>query len=74
MARSKTQMSHAIRDRERAKKDASKQSSDPQPDRTSSMLSPCVTPGCNTLTMGGTCVEHDPPQKIPCSTTPALSG
>jgi len=36
------------------------------------MLSPCVTPGCNTLTMGGTCVEHDPPQKIPCSTTPAM--
>ena len=28
---------------------------------TSPMLSRCVIPGCSTLTMGGTCVEHDPP-------------
>ena len=26
-----------------------------------SMLSVCPEPGCTTLTMGGTCVEHDPP-------------
>ena len=25
------------------------------------MLSVCPAPGCSTLTMGGTCVEHDPP-------------
>ncbi len=71
MARSKAQMTHAKRERERArldkrarkqaKKDARKNASDPQPDEPSSMLSPCVTPGCNTLTMGGTCVEHDAP-------------
>ena len=24
------------------------------------MLSVCPEPGCTTLTMGGTCVEHDP--------------
>jgi hypothetical protein len=74
MARTKAQMTHAKRDRERArlekrarkqaKKDARKQGSEPQPDEPSSMLSPCVTPGCGTLTMGGTCVEHDPPRQI----------
>ncbi len=26
-----------------------------------SMLSVCPVPGCTTLTMGGTCVAHDPP-------------
>lgn len=26
-----------------------------------SMLSECPVPGCTTLTMGGTCVAHDPP-------------
>ena len=26
-----------------------------------SMLSVCPVPGCTALTMGGTCVEHDPP-------------
>jgi hypothetical protein len=26
-----------------------------------SMLSVCPEPGCTTLTMGGTCVAHDPP-------------
>ena len=26
-----------------------------------SMLSLCPVPGCKTLTMGGTCVQHDPP-------------
>ena len=61
MARSKAQMSHATRDRERA---ARKHTSEPQPHRPSSMLSPCVTPGCNTLTMGGTCVEHDAPVTV----------
>jgi hypothetical protein len=25
------------------------------------MLTACSAPGCSTLTMGGTCVEHDPP-------------
>jgi hypothetical protein len=25
------------------------------------MLSVCPVPGCSMLTMGGTCVEHDPP-------------
>ena len=25
------------------------------------LLVPCTTPGCVTLTMGGTCVEHDVP-------------
>jgi hypothetical protein len=25
------------------------------------MLSVCPVPGCTTLTMGGTCVAHDPP-------------
>ncbi len=25
------------------------------------MLSVCPSPGCTTLTMGGTCVEHDAP-------------
>ena len=28
-----------------------------------SMLSVCPEPGCTTLTMGGTCVAHDPPVK-----------
>ena len=28
-----------------------------------SMLSVCTESGCSTLTMGGTCVEHDPPVK-----------
>jgi FMN reductase [NAD(P)H] len=28
------------------------------------MLSVCPVPGCTALTMGGTCVEHDPPVKI----------
>ncbi len=23
----------------------------------------CSVPGCSTLTMGGTCVEHDPPRR-----------
>lgn len=27
----------------------------------SPLLSECTEPGCSTLTMGGTCVEHDPP-------------
>jgi hypothetical protein len=26
-----------------------------------SLLSECPVPGCTTLTMGGTCVAHDPP-------------
>lgn len=25
------------------------------------LLSECPVPGCTTLTMGGTCVAHDPP-------------
>jgi hypothetical protein len=25
------------------------------------LLTPCSAPGCSTLTMGGTCVEHDLP-------------
>ena len=25
------------------------------------LLSTCPAPGCNMLTMGGTCVAHDPP-------------
>jgi hypothetical protein len=25
------------------------------------LLTPCTAPGCSTLTMGGTCVEHDVP-------------
>jgi hypothetical protein len=25
------------------------------------MLAVCTSPGCTTLTMGGTCVMHDPP-------------
>ena len=29
-----------------------------------SMLSVCTEPGCTTLTMGGTCVEHDPPVTV----------
>ena len=28
------------------------------------MLSVCTEPGCPTLTMGGTCVEHDPPVTV----------
>jgi hypothetical protein len=28
------------------------------------MLSVCTEPGCSTLTMGGTCVEHDPPVTV----------
>jgi hypothetical protein len=28
------------------------------------MLSVCPAPGCNALTMGGTCVEHDPPVTV----------
>lgn len=28
------------------------------------MLSDCVIPGCGKLTMGGTCVEHDPPVSV----------
>ncbi|HEX5583898.1 hypothetical protein [Gaiella sp.] len=27
----------------------------------SPLLTPCSAPGCSTLTMGGTCVEHDVP-------------
>jgi hypothetical protein len=29
-----------------------------------SMLSECPMPGCTTLTMGGTCVAHDPPATV----------
>jgi hypothetical protein len=29
-----------------------------------SMLVVCPVPGCGTLTMGGTCVAHDPPVAI----------
>ena len=36
----------------------------PQPETAAPMLSSCVTPGCSTLTMGGTCVEHDVPLSI----------
>jgi hypothetical protein len=28
------------------------------------MLSVCPEPGCTTLTMGGTCVAHDPPVTV----------
>lgn len=28
------------------------------------MLSVCPAPGCTTLTMGGTCVAHDPPVTV----------
>ena len=28
------------------------------------MLSVCPVEGCTTLTMGGTCVEHDPPVTV----------
>ena len=28
------------------------------------MLSTCTEPGCTTLTMGGTCVEHDLPVTV----------
>ena len=28
------------------------------------MLDVCPVPGCSTLTMGGTCVEHDAPARI----------
>ena len=28
------------------------------------MLSVCPEPGCTTVTMGGTCVEHDPPVTV----------
>ena len=28
------------------------------------MLAPCSVPGCSTLTMGGTCVEHDLPVDV----------
>lgn len=28
------------------------------------MLSLCTEPGCTTLTLGGTCVAHDPPVKL----------
>jgi hypothetical protein len=28
------------------------------------MLSVCPVPGCTTLTMGGTCVAHDPPVTV----------
>jgi hypothetical protein len=28
------------------------------------MFSACLIPGCSTLTMGGTCVEHDPPASV----------
>jgi hypothetical protein len=52
MARSNVQMTHAKRERA------------PQPEGTAPMLSSCVTPGCSTLTMGGTCVEHDVPLSI----------
>jgi len=52
MIRSTAQMTHAKRERAA------------QPDRPAPMLSSCVTPGCSTLTMGGTCVEHDVPLSI----------
>ena len=29
-----------------------------------SMLSVCPEPGCTALTMGGTCVAHDPPVTV----------
>ena len=29
-----------------------------------SMLAVCSAPGCTTLTMGGTCVAHDPPVTV----------
>ncbi len=29
-----------------------------------SLLSVCPAPGCTTLTMGGTCVAHDPPVTV----------
>ena len=28
------------------------------------LLMPCSAPGCATLTMGGTCVEHDVPMVV----------
>jgi len=28
------------------------------------LLSSCSAPGCTTLTMGGTCVEHDAPSVV----------
>jgi hypothetical protein len=28
------------------------------------MLAVCSAPGCTTLTMGGTCVAHDPPVTV----------
>lgn len=28
------------------------------------MLTVCPVPGCSTLTMGGTCVVHDPPVQV----------
>ena len=43
----------------RAKRERAWQLESPAP-----MLSSCVTPGCRTLTMGGTCVEHDVPLSI----------
>lgn len=47
-----------------SKQNARKRAFDPQPESTAPMLSSCVTPGCSTLTMGGTCVEHDVPLSI----------
>jgi hypothetical protein len=29
-----------------------------------SMLAVCPVPGCTTVTMGGTCVAHDPPVTV----------
>jgi hypothetical protein len=52
MARSSAQMTHAKRERAA------------QPENLAPILSSCVTPGCSTLTMGGTCVEHDVPLSI----------
>ena len=52
MARSDVQMT-------RAKREGASQPESPAP-----MLPSCVTPGCSTLTMGGTCVEHDVPLSI----------
>jgi hypothetical protein len=52
MARSNAKTTHAQRER-------ASQLESPAP-----MLSSCVTPGCRTLTMGGTCVEHDVPLSI----------
>jgi hypothetical protein len=47
-----------------SKQDARQRGFDPQPESTAPMLFSCVTPGCSTLTMGGTCVEHDVPLSI----------